>query len=279
MIVVFTLLPVSARADTGPKPSVRIAFEGLGGELCYGTLLSEDSSTGPASAWDGNESHIADWPEDFDYEIWKAFVDYEDADGYYFLQEYWQVNETKQLNWIYYPPTPFKILLYFPESGAFLVSGIYERYAFDSYFTVNMDDFDGGTLTAEQSYEYSWEIISLLARIVITIALELAVALLFGYRRKKQIITIAVVNVFTQTILNVLLNIINYKQGPMVFVFYYFVFELFVFVLEGLLYRILLYRFSADRDKKGHPYGYAFVANLFSFAAGFAIAKWIPGIF
>ena len=31
-------LPLIACADMGPKPSVRITFRGLGGEVCYGTL-------------------------------------------------------------------------------------------------------------------------------------------------------------------------------------------------------------------------------------------------
>ena len=48
--------PVTVRADMGPKPSVRIRFENMGDELCYGTLLSKTKSTSPASAWDGVES-------------------------------------------------------------------------------------------------------------------------------------------------------------------------------------------------------------------------------
>ena len=70
--------PVTVRADMGPKPSVRICFENMGDELCYGTLLSKTKSTGPASAWDGVESHAKHSDNksysyaDFDYEIWKV---------------------------------------------------------------------------------------------------------------------------------------------------------------------------------------------------------------
>ena len=69
---------VTVRADMGPKPSVRIRFENMGDELCYGTLLSKTKSTGPASAWDGVESHAKHSDNksysyaDFDYEIWKV---------------------------------------------------------------------------------------------------------------------------------------------------------------------------------------------------------------
>ena len=133
--VLVMAMPITAHADMGPKPSVRIEFTGIEGETYYGTLLSKSKSTGPASAWDGNPEYAYRHPEDADYDIWLKFVEYEDTDGYYFLQWFWECSENNQLNWTYYPPTSFKILLYFPETDTFYVSPIYERYAFDSYFT------------------------------------------------------------------------------------------------------------------------------------------------
>ena len=56
MILIISL-PVTAKADIGPKPSVRITFTGIEGETYYGTLLSERRSTGPATAWDGYEEY------------------------------------------------------------------------------------------------------------------------------------------------------------------------------------------------------------------------------
>ena len=111
-VFVFMLIPINVRADVGPKPSIHIAFDGLGEELCYGTLLSQNDSTGPSSAWDGTEEHA----------------------------------------WTYYSPKSFKILLYFPEQGVFVTSGIYERYAFDSYYTVDMSERapNGNTVVLEE---------------------------------------------------------------------------------------------------------------------------------
>lgn len=79
-----SLSPISANADTGPKPSVRIVFENMGEQDCYGTLLSKYRSTGPASAWDGEEDSV--YLDGLEREIWEAFINYEDGDGYYFLQ-------------------------------------------------------------------------------------------------------------------------------------------------------------------------------------------------
>lgn len=280
--MLITVFSVTAYADMGPKPSVRITFEGLGDELCYGTLLSKNKSTGPASVYNGEPDYAVhsgnyDWTE-LDYETWKAFVEYKDTDGYYFLQEGWQVNETKSLAWTYYPPSSFKILLYFPQSGTFITSGIYEAYAFDSYFTVDMSDLTN-ILIAEKSYDYTWELISMLVRIVFTIILEIGIAILFGFKNRKQLLIISCVNISTQIILNVLLNFINYSSGSMAFTVYYILFEIIVFAIEAAIFCFTLHRFSDKERKRYIPIIYALVANALSFGAGFLIAKLIPGIF
>lgn len=271
-------LPVTAKADIGPKPSVRITFTGIKGETYYGTLLSERRSTGPATAWDGYEEY-RDWKPESEKPIWEKFIAYEDTEGYYFLQEWWDCSETNQLNWTYYPPTPFKILLYFPETDSFYVSDIYERYAFDSYFSVDLSEYATSPITARQSYDYTWEVISLVARIVLTIALELAIALLFGYREKKALGFLAIVNVITQVVLNVALNIINYRSGSMGFTFAFICMEILVFAIEAITYKAVLHRYSEKEKVNRRGVTYALVANTASFAIGLWLAHLIPGIF
>ena len=277
MLVMAMTIPASA--DIGPKPSVQIEFTGMEGQTYYGTLLSMYESTGPASVWDGNPEHADYQPCDEGYDIWLKFVEYQDADGYYFLQWLWDCSETNQLNWTYYPPTPFKILLYFPETDTFYVSPVYERYAFDSYFTVDMSDLDADPMVADKSYDYTWEIISLAARIILTIALELAIALLFGYREKKVLGFLAIVNAVTQVGLNVALNIINYNSGSMIFTFNYVLLEILVFAIEAIAYAVLLKKFSGKEQKPVKAVGYALVANAASFGFGLWLAHVIPGIF
>ena len=74
MIMVVLLFPMTVNADMGPKASVRIQFEHMGDELCYGTLLSKEKSTGPASAWDGRTESAQ--KEYMDPGIWEIFVNY-----------------------------------------------------------------------------------------------------------------------------------------------------------------------------------------------------------
>ena len=99
MIMAISAFPMTANADMGPKASVRIQFEHMGDELCYGTLLSKEKSTGPASAWDGRTESAQ--KEYMDPDIWEIFVNYKDPDGYYFLQRSWKVSESKELAWTY----------------------------------------------------------------------------------------------------------------------------------------------------------------------------------
>lgn len=280
-------LTIPVKADMGPKPSVVINFTGLTGERYYVTLLSETASTGPHSSYDS--SHIKRIMEnDADNAIWEKFEFYQDKDGFYFLQYFEDCSEDSEFTWGYYPPERFKILLYFPEENKFVGSEeIYERYAFDSYYSVDCNNMDIRSviriapLEAERSYDYTWEIISLILRIIATIIIELWIALLFGYRRKKQLFIIIVINILTQTMLNVILNLINYKGGSQAFEFHYIWMELLIFVMEACAYSILLPRYLY----KGKPLTaasismYAFTANTASYIVGLLLAYLIPGIF
>ncbi|WP_367924076.1 hypothetical protein [uncultured Ruthenibacterium sp.] len=272
LFAVFFALPLAVYADAGPKPSVQITFSSLPNEPCYATLLSERASTGPSSAWDGTMAHAR--YEEGEEEIWKAFVDYQDPDGFYFLQEIWDCTETGRLDWTYYPPNSFKILLYFPQSGQFWTSPIYERYAFDSYFTVDLTQVENGIFTAEKHYDFTWELISMAARMVLTLVVELAVALVFGYRNRHQLRIIFLVNVATQIGLNLLINLANWKSGAFAFILAYLGLELIVFAIEAVLY---VYFLSPDKSKK-RAVLYALVANVLSFWIGMRVSMWIPDI-
>ena len=325
LLIFALLLSVGVHADMGPKTSVRITFEGMGDDLCYGTLLSEEDRSGPAQAWDGTEKDARhDQNPDcmiydpMPYDLWKAFVEYQDTDGFYFLQEHWNVAETGDLNWTYYPPDVFKILLYYPESNTFAVSGIYKRDAFHSCFTVDLSGMEIASVKYEQEKseteseeDVNWwaefekehaadgetteepildvpdevqpiivkktpsivgDVVSFLVRLVLTVLLEWGLALLFGYRSKKQGLLIGVVNIATQILLNVGLYL-GYPQVDTIFYLYLFL-EILIFGLEALVYILYL-----QKEKQSRAVVYALCANLLSFGAGLLIAEWLPYLF
>ena len=282
--LLLALLTGTASADCGPKPSVRVAVTGLEGQECYGTLLSREPSTGPESAWDG-EGDQPHYSQDWDYysegeapeEIvarWQAFQNYEDTEGYYFLQCWWTTTEEAGVNWIYYPPRDFKLLLWFPETGEYRVSGAREPYAFDSYYVADVTG--DGLLELDDSYDMGWELISLSCRIAITLILELALAWVFRYRTKKQILFLVAVNCVTQIGLNVAVNVINFTSGQFAYLFWFVVLELCILLVEALLYR---WRLPQNAEGPNHPIWYAITANLVSAVAGIWLSIHIPGIF
>lgn len=282
------IMPKTAYADVGPKPSIIIDFKGLHGENFYVTLLSEIPSTGPHSALGEHPNNQRYNTYDEDYYIWKKFVDYKDIDGYYFLQYFKNCTETSEFKWGYYPPPKFKILIYFSETDSFLISDeSFERYAFNSYFTatVNQSSFqisnnDEMTFSVKKSYNYTNEIISFFSRVIATIVIEIFIALLFDLRKKKILVFITIVNIITQIILNILLSLTNYNYGSMLFVFNYIWMELLVFIIEAFAYSIWFNKLNPNyKIKKWVAPVYSFIANAASFVIGMCIAYLLPGIF
>ncbi len=289
---VLTLLfafALPAFADTGPKPSVEISFRNLPDTACFATLLSKERSTGPASAWDGDPDDLPQ-TDDPAQAAWNAFAQYRDRDGFFFLQQVWQVTDGKSLHWGYYPPRCFKVLLWFPETKAYVCSEALERYAFDSVFTATLqggalamtaaqEAASAPTLNVVQSGNTGHARIGLAARIAITLFTELGVALLFGLRRKGQLGLIAAANIVTQLLLNLSAQLLWIPTGPAHYVIGYLLLEALVFALETGIYCLLMPKVGAPKRRKGFYTLYALVANAVSFGTGLLLAHWAPALF
>lgn len=281
------LFSPAARADLGPKPSVVVDFAGLDGETCYATLLSSVRSTGPYSAAaDASQVPERYRNDDADQKVFLKFAQYKDADGYFFLQIFQDCTRTHRFSWTYYPPQKFKILLYFPQTDRFAVSDAsYERYAFDSYFTAKVSGQGGlaaargAVVTAKKSYDTAKELIFLLIRTALTVVIELAVALPFGFREKRQLRFIVLVNVATQLALNLALNFVNNRFRHLSLWVSYALLELLVFAAEAALYTFYLKKHSRRPVPGWKPGIYALTANAASFAFGIVLTFFTPGIF
>jgi hypothetical protein len=213
-------------------------------------------------------------------------LEYEDTDGFYFLQFFENCSETQQFSWTYYPPQRFKILLYFPTTDSFVVSkGIHESYAFDSYYTVEIEKSsisssaeDGAPMNVRWTYDFTGEALSLTIRVLLTLAIEIAIALLFGFRGKRLLGFIAIVNVITQVLLNVALNVLAFFIGPWGLLLFYLPLEIAVFIVEAALY-YALFRYLSEKQMPGwKPAAYALVANAASFIIGLYLLLFLPAI-
>ena len=268
------LFSVAVFADTGPKPSVTVDFEGMDGEIYYVTLLAKESSTGPYSK---AEDGYADTPPQGQEIVWQKFLDYQDADGFHFLQFMEDCSGKDRFFWSYYPPEEFKILVYFPEYDSFSVSSeSFTQYAFDSYFTATVS---GDTVIAERTYDMGWEVFAFLFRLLLTLAIELLFAWAFGFKTKELFLTVLIVNVVTQLGLNLFMLYNGYESMLLWYLYIYFVAEVIIVVVEAMAYVFAAKRWREEYSKQLHPVQFAVVANLFSFVLGYIISQWFPFVF
>lgn len=278
-LLLVCLLPLWAAADTGPKPSIEIMPEGLGEGYYYLTLLSQTESTGPWSKYESfAESRDSYGDPEADEDIWTAFNDYEDADSFYFLGCYGQVADGQVFSWSYYPPDTFKVLAYFPESGTFAVGPVTEREEFSARYTVFLSK-QGDTLVMENEQGTAENTMAFVGRLVLTLVIELALAVVFCFRTKSQILIIVCMNLITQVGLNQaishgfpLLSSVWYWPGLLVL-------EVLIFLVEGAVYAKLLPRRKKDPAAVCRPWRYALAANVASFGVGLILARFIPGMF
>lgn len=273
--LVFSMLPVSASADTGPKPSVTVEIVGISGEEAYGTLLTEQESTGPYSV---AGLYAGTWQSAWDDadETGRKFLEYDCPEGLNYLQFYDDCSDG-ELYWGYYPPQKFKLLLYFPESGEFVLSNADERYAFKSTYICTVTD---SAAVLDRQYDYVGMTVGGAVRFLLTLIIEIGLALAFGFREKRQLWLLLAVNLATQLGLNFALALTVYRYGGWAETAVYALLEIVIFAVEAAIYAAFMKRPENNgAPKKCHPILYAFTANAASFAAGLALADLFPEIF
>ena len=258
-------LAVPALADMGPRPSVIVRMENLQDTQVYGTILSGEADVAP-SPWYSNMLGEQEMPA----EVAAAMAGYE-AEEVYFTGAVWDCS-AGAMSWSQNPPDSFRVLLYMPGNGQFLLSDELEHYAFDSYYTASLA---GGTLALSRSYDYAGELGSLALRCVLTIALELLIAPVFGFKTRRELGFMAVVNVATQLALNLAANMVHYFSGG--FTAAFILLEALVTLAEALIYRRCLPRRGQNPPREGAVY--AVFANLLSAIAGLLLACALPGMF
>ena len=284
-------LPITVSADTGPKPSVNVSFTGGEKKAFYVTLLSSTEGNGP---WQSSNATDGELSESYgiDKEILDAFRSFGDDDEYYLFPYIEKC--TDSFRWGYYPPKTFKILIYFPEEKHFAVSKIYERNAFDSYYEIDLsrtlknlesiNSTEGYTVSEIECktvtrYDYLAEGKKLLARMIVTIAIELAVFLAFELINKRSLVFIILLNLVTQLILNTALNVEAYRHGMNYgYESLFLKLEAFIFISEAIFCTIVLPKLNCKRTRIVYALC-AILANALSLAVGYKLYEFLPTIF
>lgn len=258
LILIAMFSPI--QADMGPKPFVEIKITNQNQQLIYATLLSKSPKSGPYSSYSESLETLP--------EIDQAFSEYQDSDGYYYLHTFDIIQEDGIYVWGYFPPNPFKLLLYFPETNTFQVSDINYQYAFESHFEVNLNE--SSTLTLNKTPQMTKHIQGFFTRLLITLIAEVGLAVLIFSRNKKVLGFIVLVNVITQLFLNLALSMTLYSDGYFSFVFAFALLELIVFIIECVLYANLKLIKQSDYQLVTIIV-YTLLANILSLCLGIAL--------
>ncbi len=261
-ILIFTTMTRKTDADIGPKPSVNIGFLNVD-KTYYVTLLSADEVSGPYSAADPYD--VSD--DELTNRAVQIFKECAEKDDFYFLGNIQKIDpENPEYHWTYYPPKTFRIAVCDPQTGELMVSEVVEREAFNSYYDVSLS---GNGLSVKEDIRLKNEVLGFLVRVVLTIVAELLLGLLFGYRQKKEILTIVWTNLFTQVLLNLIMAFLDYYTGALVWIFFLPILELAVLVIELIVY---LAKFRSHSRFK--TVIYAILANVLTFFLGMYLGAW-----
>lgn len=283
VLILMAALGIYAFADFGPKPSVVVEFEGAENQEYYVTLVAKENRLGSPYS----RITAEDQPETDDIAIWNRLVAYEDPDGMVFAGNVQKLTGDGAYEWSYYPPSEFRVLIYFPDTDSFVESSeILEQYAFDSYYRADFDEISVGgngavaTIPVIRRYNLMWQITAFLLRLAVTVVIESLLAVCFGFAGKRQLWLIFGVNCATQLAMNLLML----TQGAIgIFAFYviqYALAELAVILVEGLVYYLALQKLADPYYAEGkHPIVYAVVGNLASFILGYCLSNWFPMMF
>lgn len=269
IICMFNILAsdsITLPLDMGPKPSVTVYIKGVDGETVYGTFIVESGGTPMERTIEEDiVNKMESFPVDSGFKVEKSYMR--------------NCTNMMSLSEDYMPPDEFKILLYFPDYNTFVTTNnVYTRYAFHSYYSLDLRSFDfnnnrNTTIVADAQVHSSemrdriMGVLSFLFRLVVTVVVEFAVGwLAFEIRDKRSIITIIVVNVITQFLLNFF--ILDISSGVWL-ILALPVGEFMVFIAEAIAYKIF---FSKQHNSIGKVIGYSFVANTITLFLGFFLA-------
>lgn len=260
----------SVSADIGPAPNVTVDLVNMPDGPYYVTLLSPEEAEPPFAYG----PYAQDDEEQARYDRITAFAE---ARGLRFWDRLIPHEGDETYSWGHYPPERFHVVAWYPEHDVFLMSELTEGYAFKSHYTINAAGADvaGGDsevidVPIDPSYDWSRLLPGVLARIAITLVIELLIAWLLRYRSGRQIRIILVTNLITQLLLNAALAGLSFYYGTWALYAGYAGLAVLIFLIKAVVYsRRLLPNRQRTAERTG-PVAYAFIANLFSFVLGFA---------
>jgi hypothetical protein len=257
-LLIFSIGKTTVSADMGPKQASFITIKGIEGN--YVACFAAKEAWGP----------------NFDYEYWEEkqdlidynpIMEYKDDEGLKWISNYYKCNGKSEIRFTYYCPEKYKIVIY--QNDEFLIATeVLEMYAYSTYYEIDFSIPENIKIT--KTYDYFSEILNLIVRIAITLAIELGLFYAFRLYTERNFKVVFIVNLITQIFLNVVINISLYYSGLLSAIFLLFVLEFIILIIESISYQILL-----KEKNRLVIIIYTIIANALSFGIGLFIVSFI----
>ena len=258
VLLCLAVLPVSASADTGPKPAVTITVVNAPAGDYYLDLLIQDPGDYPNIDPEDYDPTLLDGLRSWEGEgRWPALLEGTDVPLFGDLTP----GEDGTHRFTYHGlPRTFRIAVSSAQ-GAQATESSFTRTVFYTHLTYN---WATNTITKATS-TVGFYLTQFLSTLIPTLLVEGALLWLFGFRSRQDWLVFALVNLATQLGLHAALGSTMMATGG--HYFYYLMIlplEAIVLVVEIVAYRILLQEHST-----GRRVGYAVCANAASYAVGY----------
>lgn len=258
------------KADNGPKPSLEIIVRGMDTDDYWLDLLVTDESEYCRLEISKEERASV-----------SKLAEYEDDDGFHpallvgtRVPLYGKLKGVKREDGSFVHefsyvgvPKRFKIAI-LKSDGSLIVSKVVKRTRFQSVMEYNLEDSSINEPFAlaegEVTEKIPWTriVTGIFLRLIVTLIIEIFIAVLFGFTLKKSLKILLITNISTQILLNVIVFSSNIN-GPFGQRFAFVKGEFYVMIIELIVYTKLL-----KEKGKGRRAAYAVFANLLSLISG-----------
>lgn len=274
LFLIISFFPILANADVGPKPSLEIIVKGMDSEDYWLDLLVTDKSE-------------YSWLDisDLEGERVKKLAEYVDEEGFHpallggtrvplfgDLKGEKNSNNTYSHKFSYIgTPEKFKIAI-LTQDDALIISDLIHRKHFNSVVEFDLrgevlkEDIRLSAGKIKEIMPLAKMSIGFILRLLLTLAIEIGIALLFGFTIKKSGKTLLKTNIFTQVLLNIAILWINLSYGMLAALLIFLLMEIFIIFFETVVYA----RYLTERSR-GRRIVYGIIANIGSLLVGFGI--------
>ena len=288
MTLMLSLCTVTASANASMWPDVIIKLDQPYEGDYIVVVLSDRNAFFPYNERYSDEDDAADSYTANETAALNKIRSVGDEDGYQYIAYFDPYHRENGDTSLIYAYDTLKIALYFPDTDTLVKTDILKK---DSYIEVFKLTLDKQRIADIQTAQYNQTTLSegeyhpavitekpivsmymiklFFICLAVNLAVETLIALAFGYRKWRHIVTIMVTNVVTLLMLTVSVQLINppVAGGLLSFPFAYF--EIAVAAVEGTVYAILFRRF--EYREKYRPWLaviYAVAANLVTYVIG-----------